>query len=764
MQVSRHDRRYHDSRIAIGLVVLLLLCFVPSARTDVQPVKKILIINEAGSSYPAIDIVNRAIQTTLAKSPYKLEFYSEYLDTILFPDTATQREFRKFILHKYQNRKPDVIITVGPSAVQFMRETHKRAFAGIPLVFCLPTGTMPSHPIIDDDFTGVESDLAPGKTVQAALQLLPGTERVIVVGGESAYDQQMQEAVRQELKFFEGRIPIEYLTSLAMPDLLDRLRHLPAHTVILFTTIGQDAAGNKFKSSESAPLIVGAANAPVFSLFDTYINHGEVGGSVSSLGGQGEIAGGMVLRLLHGERVKEIPRVKDATSYVFDSRALRRWALEESNLPTGSLVLNRKPTFWEPYERYVIPGILVLLVQSAGIIGLLWQRARRRKTERQLLEANERLLVAIEKVRESRGQLEGIITSTMDAIIAVDTQHRIVVFNPAAEKMFECSAQNALGTAINRFIPERYRLAHAGHINDFAASGRTNSAVDGRTDLWALRANGQEFPIETSISQMEADGKKLFAVVLRDITQRKMAEEALSSVSRRLIEAHEEERTWIARELHDDVSQRLALLAGTLDILKSELPPGANEAKHYLADVKEQTKELAADVQALSHRLHSSKLEYLGLASAAAAFCREFSESKGVQIDFQSDDVPRSLPKEISLCLFRVMQEALQNASKHSGSEHYNVILVRTSEEIRLTVSDFGRGFDPEVALRSAGLGITSMRERLKLVAGEFTIESRSQFGTTVQARVPLAPKAKEARAGASPDDGYKEAMVPTGD
>jgi signal transduction histidine kinase len=245
-----------------------------------------------------------------------------------------------------------------------------------------------------------------------------------------------------------------------------------------------------------------------------------------------------------------------------------------------------------------------------------------------------------------------------------------------------------------------------------------------------------------------------------------MAEEALSSVSRRLIEAHEEERTWIARELHDDVNQRLALLAGTLDILKSELPPEASEAKHYLGDLKEQTKELAADVQALSHRLHSSKLEYLGLASAAAAFCREFSESKGVQIDFQTDDVPRSLPKEISLCLFRVMQEALQNASKHSGSEHYKVFLVLASEEIRLTVSDFGRGFDPEAALRSAGLGITSMRERLKLVAGEFTIESRSQFGTTVQARVPLAPKAKESRAGAdaSPDDGYKGALVPTGD
>src|SRR6516225_6943698 len=194
------------------------------------------------------------------------------------------------------------------------------------------------------------------------------------------------------------------------------------------------------------------------------------------------------------------------------------------------------------------------------------------------------------------------------------------------------------------------------------------------------------------------EARRMLGVAV-DVTERKQAEEALSTVSRRLIEAHEEERTWIARELPDDINQRIALLAVSLEGLKSELPPGANEAKHYLADVKEQTKELAADVQALSHRLHSSKLEYLGLASAAAAFCREFSESKGVQIDFQSDDVPRSLPKEISLCLFRVMQEALQNASKHSGSEHYNVILVRTSEEIRLTVSDFGRGFDPEVAL-----------------------------------------------------------------
>jgi signal transduction histidine kinase len=263
---------------------------------------------------------------------------------------------------------------------------------------------------------------------------------------------------------------------------------------------------------------------------------------------------------------------------------------------------------------------------------------------------------------------------------------------------------------------------------------------------------------------METDGERFFTVILRDVTQRKMAEDALSTVSRRLIEAHEEERTWIARELHDDVNQRLALLAGTLDILKSELPVSATEAKRRLGDLKEQANDLSTDVQALSHRLHSSKLEYLGLASAASAFCREFAESKGVQIDFQADAIPKTLPKEICLCLFRVLQESLQNADKHSGSEHFKVFLTYAPDEIRLTVSDFGRGFNRDAVRTNAGLGITSMRERLNLVEGEFTIESRSQVGTTVRARVPVTAKAKQARAAAGNvhSDAHERAVEPT--
>jgi signal transduction histidine kinase len=146
--------------------------------------------------------------------------------------------------------------------------------------------------------------------------------------------------------------------------------------------------------------------------------------------------------------------------------------------------------------------------------------------------------------------------------------------------------------------------------------------------------------------------------------------------------------------------------------------------------------------------LHSSKLEYLGLAAAAAGFCKEFSAQQGVEIAFQSEDIPEEPSEEISICLFRVLQEAVQNAAKHSHSRHIQVSLKNGSKEIELRVHDSGIGFEPENAFRKEGLGLISMRERMKLVNGELFIESGMQRGTTVCARVPHESQAKSVKAG----------------
>jgi signal transduction histidine kinase len=217
----------------------------------------------------------------------------------------------------------------------------------------------------------------------------------------------------------------------------------------------------------------------------------------------------------------------------------------------------------------------------------------------------------------------------------------------------------------------------------------------------------------------------------------------LSTVSQKLIEAHEEERTRIARELHDDINQRLALLSVNLDCLKADLPSSRFDVNQALDEANNQLCEIASDVQALSHRLHSSKLEHLGLPRAAKGFCRELADRQKVEIDFHAENVPGELPRDIALCLFRVLQEALQNAIKHSGSKHFQVSLTGGTTELELTVRDDGKGFDPEEAFKGRGIGLTSMRERLKLVDGCILIDSQLQHGTKIQARVPLHPAMK---------------------
>jgi signal transduction histidine kinase len=157
--------------------------------------------------------------------------------------------------------------------------------------------------------------------------------------------------------------------------------------------------------------------------------------------------------------------------------------------------------------------------------------------------------------------------------------------------------------------------------------------------------------------------------------------------------------------------------------------------------------QITNDVQLLSHELHSSKLEYLGIVGATKNFCKEFSERQKVEIDFQSRDLPTALPTELSLSLFRVLQEALRNAMKHSGVKRFEVRLWGSTGEIHLTVSDLGVGFHSGAAMKGTGLGLTSMQERLRLVGGELSINSQPRFGTTIHARVPFTSSRDSARA-----------------
>jgi signal transduction histidine kinase len=264
-----------------------------------------------------------------------------------------------------------------------------------------------------------------------------------------------------------------------------------------------------------------------------------------------------------------------------------------------------------------------------------------------------------------------------------------------------------------------------------------------------IRRDGERMWLEVNVVPIhDRTGRITHAQsVIRDITERKQADAALARVSRKLIEAQEQERARIARELHDDFGQRLAMLTIEIEELQQsdfDLPA---QVRNRFEELRKQTSGIAADIQILSHELHSAKLEYLGITAAIRGFCTEFGQHQNVDIDFQTHDLPSPVPLDVSLCFLRVLQEALHNSAKHSGVRSCEVRLWGTSDAIHLTVRDDGAGFDLEAAKVGRGLGLISMEERLKLLAGTLSIETEARRGTTVHARVPLSAENDSVRA-----------------
>ena len=341
--------------------------------------------------------------------------------------------------------------------------------------------------------------------------------------------------------------------------------------------------------------------------------------------------------------------------------------------------------------------------------------------------------------RESEDKLRLILDSTAEAIYGIDLECRCTFCNPACLRALGYEhADELLGKNMHHLI-HRTRADGTPFPVEECRIFRTTLTGEGvhADDEVLWRANGTSFPAEYwCYPQRKGQDVAGAVVAFVDITARKLADAALASVSGKLIEAQEQERRRIARELHDDIGQRLALLAIELAQLRQSYS-NPSEFPGRIGQLQTQTSEIAADVQSLSHELHSSKLQYLGLAAALKGFCQEFSEQQKVEVDFKTHDLPTPLSPDISLCFFRVLQEALHNAAKHSGVRHFEVRLWGTPDEIHLTISDSGVGFDVEATKASRGLGLISMQERLKLLNGTLAIESQLQRGTTIHASVP---------------------------
>jgi len=707
--------------LILSFIAVALLVSRSTAVSPMTEVRRVLIINDLGIiSSPGFAEVDQAVLTGLQKSPYRIELYQETLDLTLFPDQVSQDRYREGIIQKYSARKPDVIIAAGPMSLKFIAARYDK-FQGIPIIFCAIWGGVPDELRLGMPFTGVLAQLHPEGTLNAALHLLPSTKHVVVVGGVGKFDEGFEAIAKQSFHNYESKLEFKYLFDLTMPALLERLKHLPSDTIVYHTAISQDAAGERFiDSAQSIPMVASAANAPVFVMDDVNLRAGTVGGDLVNWADDGRVAGEIAVRVLNGEKPQDIPVVTSNHDYMFDWRALKRWGMNEKNLPPGSVVLHRQLSFWELYKQYVVAAILVILVQSAAILGLLWQRARRRKTEAELLISEEKFSKSF---RQS--PLAISIASTKDGCY--------IDINETFEEQTGWCRDEIIGRStsdINLWVDPHQRSLF---IKQLLAEGKLRDV-----EVKIRRKDGQIRTGLGSAELIEVNGKPCALSVFADVTERKLAEEALASLSGRLIEAQDEERKRIAREIHDDYSQQIAMVAMDLEQLAENVGDSSGETSQQFHELFDRVSELGADLHSLSHRLHSSTLESLGLLAGVEAFCKEFAEQQGMQVDFVHGSISRGVPGDAALCMFRITQEALRNIKKHSGANQAEVRLEQQDGRLHLSVSDCGRGFDSNKPPAEHGIGIHSMEERLRFLGGKLEIQSRPMQGTRIDAWLPL--------------------------
>ena len=344
--------------------------------------------------------------------------------------------------------------------------------------------------------------------------------------------------------------------------------------------------------------------------------------------------------------------------------------------------------------------------------------------------------------RLNEARMMGIIRSSMESIITVDETQRVVIFNPAAELVFGLSAMDAIGSPLSRFIPERFRAAHAQHVEQFGVTGVTERQM-GRPQrvLHGLRANGEEFPIEASISQIRDDSGKLYTVMLRDITERVRAEEALKrsreelrELSANLQNVREAEKTHIARELHDDLGQQLTALKIDLSALERRLgEDDATDVSARLAGMRNLIDATVAALRRIAADLRPVMLDDLGLVPAIEWLANDFTNRYGITVERDLDADATMFSNAAASALFRIVQEALTNVVRHAEASLVQLTLKVNEPDCVLRIADDGIGAtgDPadrsdtqHDALREKSFGLLGIRERARMLDGTVSIDT----------------------------------------
>ena len=524
-----------------------------------------------------------------------MDIETEYMDVVLQDDKEYFNEWSEVLRLKYSKYPPDVVIPVFFPAYAFAVMNREMFFPGCPMVFCAVPQSFAESQKSKRNITGVGAQFDNRPSMEVIKKVLPGTKKLLILSGKSRLDIWLSGVAMRQSEIAFPEIEFKALAGLTPAEAALEFVQAGPDTAGLLLSFELDNYGNRMNTTEYLHELNKVSTVPIFGCYDTILGHGILGGALISPTDFGKTTGKLAGRILNGESADDIPKDYSHTyTIAFDHEVLRKLGISESRLPAGAKVINRKPTIWSQYGRYISTGVAALLVQSAIIVSLLLNRSKR----------------------------------------------------IAAEK----EAQSLAG---------------------------------------------------------------------------------------RILSAGEEERRYLARELHDDVSQRLAAVSietGTLENKMSE----SSEIKVPLGKLKKNLISICDDLHRMSRHMHPSVLDDFGLSEALRSECGELSQRWGIPIELHCSKRFPEIPKSVALCLYRVAQESLWNAIRHSGGSKITIELKSDAEFVYMDISDDGKGFEPSTVQKTRRLGLASMSERIRLVSGTIRTLSAPGQGVTISVVAPI--------------------------
>jgi PAS domain S-box-containing protein len=497
------NRGYLSIQIAF-IAFLLSIAIAPNAAAAD---KKVLFIIDGKSTGAVAGYGNLISSELTAASKDRIDFYEEYTDFWEFSGDSYKDLLREFYRQKYHDRKFDLIIAQSPGVLKFLLNYGDELFPTTPIVF----GTTEKSRFEDirdslkPNITGVLFDMDSAATVDLAARIQPDLRSVVVIAGSAENDSKYLASARTQLQNLDRRVAVVYWAGLPMEEMEKRAAALPADTVILYLTVNRDESGEAFTPAEALVRLVKTSKVPIYVMADRFIGAGTLGGFVVSLNAEARELAQLAGRVLAGEKPADIPvRVADTNRYVFDWRQLRRWGIDDKNLPAGSVLLSKAPTFWEQYKWTVAAITTITILQTVLILGLLIGRRRRRRAE------------------EVRNRLAAIVESSEDAILSEDLDGRITGWNEGATRMYGYSAAEIVGKNASMLMP----LELKGELSKILGRIQLRESIC-HLETVRVTKDGRRIDISLTGSPLkDRSGTVVGAsIIARDITDRKRSDE-----------------------------------------------------------------------------------------------------------------------------------------------------------------------------------------------------------------------------------------------